>query len=122
MQTAPQEVWQLGGMTLVPVQLEDERPVQDGEAQQADPAQQDAAEDAGLEVHDHDLRREWNNKRQPRLHQTVEGGKKRKQRAASVSHLPPTRWLLGHTIDNDTLCGMDNAFELRWWEVLFPTC
>lgn len=40
----------------VPVQLEDDRSVHDGEAQQADPAQEDAAKHAGVEVHDHDLR------------------------------------------------------------------
>lgn len=40
----------------VPVQLEDDRSVHDGEAQQADPAQEDTAKHAGVEIHDHDLR------------------------------------------------------------------
>lgn len=55
------------GETPVPVQLEDERPVHDGEAQQADPAQQEAPEDTRLEVRDHDLRgEEQGNERQLR--------------------------------------------------------
>lgn len=40
----------------VPVQLEDDGAVGDGEAQQADPPQQDAAEHAGMEVEDEHLR------------------------------------------------------------------
>lgn len=39
----------------VPVQLEDDGAVHDGEAQQANPPQQDTAEHAGMEVQDHHL-------------------------------------------------------------------
>lgn len=39
----------------VPVELEDDGAVHDGEAQQANPPQQDAAEHAGMEVQDHHL-------------------------------------------------------------------
>lgn len=42
------------GLT-VPVQLEDDGAVHDGEAQQANPPQQDAAEHAGMEVQDDHL-------------------------------------------------------------------
>jgi len=41
----------------VPVQLEGQGPVDGGEAQQADPSQEDTAEYAGLEVEDPDLGR-----------------------------------------------------------------
>lgn len=36
--------------SAVPVQLQGERPVDGGEAQQTDPTQEDAAENAGLEI------------------------------------------------------------------------
>ena len=39
----------------LPVQLEGQSPVDGGEAEQADPSQQDAAEYAGLEVENHHL-------------------------------------------------------------------
>lgn len=42
------------GLT-VPVQLEDDGAVHDGEAQQANPPQQDTAEHAGMEVQDDHL-------------------------------------------------------------------
>lgn len=39
----------------VPVQLEDDGAVHDGEPQEANPPQEDTAEHAGVEVQDHDL-------------------------------------------------------------------
>lgn len=39
----------------VPVQLQDDRAVHDGETQEANPPQEDTAKHTGMEVQDHDL-------------------------------------------------------------------
>lgn len=46
--------------SAVPVQLEDDGAVRDGESQEANPPQEDASKHAGVEVQDHHLERETN--------------------------------------------------------------
>lgn len=43
----------------LPVHLQHDSAIDDGEAEHPDPAQQDAPEGAGPEVHDEDLQRHW---------------------------------------------------------------